>query len=104
VAFLRRNDPALCPSCRERVTPFAAGCALCGATLDPLRHRRGPSRSQLIGSRVAAFNMSPRRGNLFPDWRSNPASFFGALLLGLCSCAIVGTVLTVLLVAIGRVS
>ncbi len=31
-----------CPSCGERVSPFAAGCALCGASLDPRRHdRRG---------------------------------------------------------------
>jgi hypothetical protein len=37
-----------CPHCGERVSPFAAGCALCGASLDPRRHqrgRRGPSLS-----------------------------------------------------------
>jgi predicted amidophosphoribosyltransferase len=29
--------PGFCPQCGERVTPFAAGCALCGADLDPKR-------------------------------------------------------------------
>lgn len=38
-----------CPSCGERVTPFAAGCALCGADLDPHRHTR--SRASLGWSR-----------------------------------------------------
>jgi hypothetical protein len=31
------RDPTKCPSCGERVTPYAAGCALCGADLDPRR-------------------------------------------------------------------
>jgi len=102
VLLLRRNDPARCPSCAERVTPFAAGCALCGATLDPRRHQRGPTRAQLIGSRVAAFNNGGRRSNLFSDWRSNPAAFFACLLIGLCSCAIVGTFLGGLVWAVDR--
>jgi hypothetical protein len=29
--------PGYCPQCGERVTPFAAGCGLCGADLDPKR-------------------------------------------------------------------
>ena len=32
--------PAYCPNCGERVTPYAAGCALCGAELDPARWHR----------------------------------------------------------------
>ena len=32
--------PAYCPNCGERVTPYAAGCALCGAELDPGRWQR----------------------------------------------------------------
>jgi predicted amidophosphoribosyltransferase len=28
-------SPHICPRCGERVTPFAAGCALCGTDLDP---------------------------------------------------------------------
>lgn len=30
-------SPHSCPSCGERVSAFAAGCALCGADLDPRR-------------------------------------------------------------------
>ena len=37
------NDPGRCPSCGERVTPYAAGCALCGADLDPRRWQSPPS-------------------------------------------------------------
>jgi hypothetical protein len=37
-----RRDANRCPECGERVTPFAAGCALCGADLDPQRHTRSP--------------------------------------------------------------
>ena len=37
-----RSDPNRCPRCRERVSAFAAGCALCGADLDPRRHDRRP--------------------------------------------------------------
>jgi predicted amidophosphoribosyltransferase len=40
--FLRRPDPTRCDNCGERVTPYAAGCWLCGATLDPLRWQRPP--------------------------------------------------------------
>ena len=32
--------PGYCPQCGERVTPYAAGCALCGADLDPRRWQR----------------------------------------------------------------
>ena len=74
------------------MTPFAAGCALCGTTLDPRRYQRKPARSQRMGSRVAAFNTGGRPANLLPGWRSNPAGFFAVLLIGLCSCAIVATV------------
>jgi predicted amidophosphoribosyltransferase len=35
--FIRRDDPARCPNCGQRVTPYAAGCWLCGAALDPTR-------------------------------------------------------------------
>jgi len=34
------SDPTRCPNCGERVTPYAAGCALCGQTLDPRRWQR----------------------------------------------------------------
>jgi predicted amidophosphoribosyltransferase len=40
--YVRRDDPARCPNCGERVTPYAAGCSLCGAALDPARWQRPP--------------------------------------------------------------
>jgi len=46
--------PGYCPQCGERVTPFAAGCALCGAELDPKRWQRPlPVRLRLV-SRLPA--------------------------------------------------
>jgi len=44
--------PSLCPQCGERVTPFAAGCALCGADLDPRRWQRAPSTAQRLSLRL----------------------------------------------------
>jgi predicted amidophosphoribosyltransferase len=35
--LFRRDDPARCPNCGQRVTPYAAGCSLCGTKLDPTR-------------------------------------------------------------------
>lgn len=34
------NNAYRCPVCGEHVTPFAAGCAYCGADLDPRRRQR----------------------------------------------------------------
>ena len=41
-----------CPNCGEPVTPYAAGCAICGADLSEVRARRGPRGPQLprVGS------------------------------------------------------
>jgi hypothetical protein len=38
------RGPHVCPSCGERVSAFAAGCAVCGADLDPKR-AAGPPRA-----------------------------------------------------------
>jgi hypothetical protein len=38
--LLKSTDPNRCPHCGERVTPYAAGCSLCGHTLDPQRWQR----------------------------------------------------------------
>ena len=35
--------PHVCPACGERVSAFAAGCAYCGAPLDPDRASGKPT-------------------------------------------------------------
>jgi hypothetical protein len=47
-------DRSRCPSCGERVSPYAAGCAVCGADLDPGRWDRGPGVGQRAGSWLGA--------------------------------------------------
>jgi predicted amidophosphoribosyltransferase len=37
---MRSQGPHICPQCGGRVTMFAAGCAVCGAELDPRRGQR----------------------------------------------------------------
>jgi len=55
---MRRPDPTRCPTCRERVSPFAAGCALCGTELDIRRHDRvGVGRR--LSSAWQAFSVRP---------------------------------------------
>jgi predicted amidophosphoribosyltransferase len=44
--------PGYCPNCGERVTPFAAGCAVCGADLDPKRWQQPPSFGQRFSWRL----------------------------------------------------
>jgi predicted amidophosphoribosyltransferase len=44
--------PGFCPQCGERVTPYAAGCALCGADLDPRRWQQPPSFTQRLIARL----------------------------------------------------
>ena len=51
-----RPSPTRCPQCREHVSPYAAGCALCGAELDPDRTRHVPL-SRRIGSAWDAFGV-----------------------------------------------
>jgi hypothetical protein len=55
----RRHDPGRCPQCRERVTPFAAGCAICGADLDISRFDSGPTLTQRAGSWASALTSGP---------------------------------------------
>ncbi len=52
-----RSGPHVCPACGERVTAFAAGCAWCGAGLDP-RRTQGAST---VGQRMqSAWRARPR--------------------------------------------
>jgi predicted amidophosphoribosyltransferase len=48
---IRSDDPARCPNCGQRVTPYAAGCWLCGATLDPTRWQRPVGRLERLVAR-----------------------------------------------------
>ena len=54
--LVRRPNPTRCPSCREHVSPYAAGCALCGADLDPDRTRHVPL-GRRVGSAWDAFSV-----------------------------------------------
>ena len=53
------RDRSRCPNCGERVLPFAAGCAICGADLDTARFDRGPSLLQRLGSWFSAITFGP---------------------------------------------
>lgn len=65
--ILAPMHPGYCPQCGERVTPYAAGCALCGADLDPKRWQKPiPVRQRLsvrmpAGLRRAIRGRSPAR-------------------------------------------
>jgi predicted amidophosphoribosyltransferase len=50
---MKNLGPHLCPDCGERVSAFAAGCALCGATLDPRRASGPPSLKDRASRRLA---------------------------------------------------
>ena len=52
--ILARMHPGYCPQCGERVTPYAAGCALCGADLDPKRWQKPVSVRQRLSIRMPA--------------------------------------------------
>lgn len=45
-----------CPNCKEPVSPFAAGCAVCGADLDTKRWDTGPSATNRVGSWFSALS------------------------------------------------
>ena len=57
-------DRSRCPSCGERVSPFAAGCAVCGADLDPSRWDSGPSLGTRIGSTLSALTFRDPGGSI----------------------------------------
>ena len=54
-------DRSRCPNCGERVTPYAAGCAICGADLDPRRWDSGPTALTRISSWVSALSFGRER-------------------------------------------
>jgi uncharacterized protein (DUF983 family) len=58
----KNRDRTRCPKCGERVMPFAAGCAICGADLDTARFDSGPSPLQRVGSWLGALSFGPSVG------------------------------------------
>jgi hypothetical protein len=59
-------DRSRCPNCRERVSPFAAGCAVCGADLDTKRWDSGPGPLTRFGSWLSALSFGPTKGGMTP--------------------------------------
>ena len=59
-------DRSRCPKCREPVSPFAAGCAICGTDLDTNRWDTGPGTLNRIGSWLSALSFGPAKGGLTP--------------------------------------
>jgi len=58
--YIRRDDPRYCPNCGQRVTPYAAGCSLCGLALDPQRWQRRPGPLGRVAARWRKL-LAPRR-------------------------------------------
>jgi hypothetical protein len=48
------------------VSPFAAGCARCGADLDMKRFDSGPTLGNRIGSWFSALGSGPTKGGMTP--------------------------------------
>lgn len=67
-------DRSRCPNCGERVSPYAAGCAVCGTDLDPARWDTGPGAAQYAGSWLSALT----RGGV-PAWAIWAIVIFAAL-------------------------
>jgi hypothetical protein len=43
------RNPHVCPRCGARVSAFAAGCAICGAPLDPRRAQPPRTLAERLG-------------------------------------------------------
>ena len=52
-------DRSRCPNCKEPVSPFAAGCAVCGTDLDTKRWDTGPSGLNRVGSWSSSLGAGP---------------------------------------------
>ena len=59
-------DRSRCPNCREAVSPYAAGCAVCGTDLDPHRWDTGPSIGNRIGSWFSSLGAGPSATGPWP--------------------------------------
>jgi hypothetical protein len=56
-------DRSRCPNCKEPVSPFAAGCAICGADLDTKRWDTGPGVANRAGSWFSSLGMGASRNS-----------------------------------------
>ncbi len=79
-------DRSRCPGCGERVSPFAAGCAICGADLDTRRWDTGPGRLKRADSWLAGISFGPQRR--VPPWAVLILILFGGTILGAIYAAI----------------
>ena len=59
-------DRSRCPNCREPVSPFAAGSAVCGAELDTKRGDTGPGVGNRIGSWFSSLGAGPAASGPWP--------------------------------------
>jgi hypothetical protein len=60
-------DRSRCPNCGEHVSPYAAGCAVCGADLDFRRWDSGPGLGTRIGSWFSALSFGGQQRRV-PGW------------------------------------
>jgi len=74
-------DRSRCPNCREPVSPFAAGCAICGTDLDTKRWDKGPGPLNRLGSWLSALSFGPTKGGMTP-WIVILLVIFSASILG----------------------
>jgi hypothetical protein len=87
--------------CGYRVTPFAAGCALCGYELDPNRHRSGPGIGRRVSSALAALSTGPRRAPMLPWSPSTPMTYVLLIVTTLFGLALISMVVGLVLWALG---
>jgi hypothetical protein len=81
-------DRSRCPNCRERVSPFAAGCAICGADLDVRRWDSGPDRLTRTGSWFSALGHGRPFG--ISPWLLLLIIFFGGTIVSAVVAALSG--------------
>jgi hypothetical protein len=93
----RRSDPNHCPGCGERVSRFAAGCALCGADLDIRRHDRRPGPLDGAATRLRELADVRRPRPLLQDWSTKPWQFVALIFVLLFSCSIAAGIATVVM-------
>jgi hypothetical protein len=63
------------------VSPFAAGCAICGADLDTKRWDSGPGPLKRLESWLSALSFGPSRGGLWTWIIVLGFVFFGASII-----------------------